>query len=193
MNLFLWPKKGALKSSMANSQDTEKKPSIAGGVLILSLLLVILVIGLEVDSSPNRDGNVHLSGETACDAVVEAQIDRQERLLLCLENAILEPCGVVEAGDRAEIVNNTCVVKKQGMGGDFRLLKGLKLNINRAQENELALLAGIGPTLSKRIVEYRKEHGPFRNIYGLIKVKGIGDATVKALEEYIEVRNISDE
>ena len=178
---------------MGNSQETEKRPSIAGGVLILSVLLVILVIALEVGNSSNSNGGAHLSTDVSCDAVVEAQVDTQGRLLLCLSDSLLEPCGVLKAGDRVEVLDGECVVKKQEMGGDFRLLKGLKLNINRAKESELALLAGIGPTLSRRIVEYREEHGPFRNIYGLIKVKGIGDATVKALEEYIEVRSISDE
>ena len=48
------------------------------------------------------------------------------------------------------------------------------VDINHAPWMELALLRGIGPTLAKRIVEFRKQHGPFANPDDLLQVRGIG-------------------
>jgi competence ComEA-like helix-hairpin-helix protein len=60
-----------------------------------------------------------------------------------------------------------------------------KIDINTATAKELQSLPGIGPAYAERIVEYRKEHGPFRNIQELTKVKGIGAGRLKKLKPYI--------
>ncbi|HEX8151927.1 MAG TPA: helix-hairpin-helix domain-containing protein [Thermoanaerobaculia bacterium] len=48
------------------------------------------------------------------------------------------------------------------------------VNINTAEAAQLALLPRVGPKAAQRIVEYRKEHGPFRKTSDLMQVKGIG-------------------
>ena len=58
--------------------------------------------------------------------------------------------------------------------------KSLEIDINVANEEELAKLPGIGPELAKRIVVYRKSHGGFATIEELRNVKGIG---IKKLEK----------
>ena len=50
--------------------------------------------------------------------------------------------------------------------------------INRASAKEFESLDGIGPVLASRIVTYRKSNGPFLAIEDLLKVPGIGDATL---------------
>ena len=50
--------------------------------------------------------------------------------------------------------------------------------INRASAREFESLDGIGPVLASRIVTYRKSNGPFLAIEDLLKVPGIGDATL---------------
>jgi|AntAceMinimDraft_9_1070365.scaffolds.fasta_scaffold34312_2 competence protein ComEA len=49
-----------------------------------------------------------------------------------------------------------------------------KININTATAEQLTELKGIGPVYAKRIVEYRKTHGPFQKPEDIMKVKGIG-------------------
>ncbi|MDP7038589.1 MAG: helix-hairpin-helix domain-containing protein [Myxococcota bacterium] len=173
---------------MSESNPIQKKPSIAAGVALLAAGLCLLVLLIEFS---NLWGESHPASEVnkICEAQVEVRSKDQSRRLLCLEDEALSGCGLLEPGDRVDLIGERCAVKKQGMAGDFRLLKGLKLNINKALDTELALLAGIGPILSNRIVAYRREHGPFKNIYQLTKVSGIGDATVKALEEFVEVKS----
>jgi competence protein ComEA len=54
-----------------------------------------------------------------------------------------------------------------------------KLNINTADAKEIAkLMKGIGPKKAEAIVAYRTEHGPFRKVEDLLKVKGVGAATL---------------
>lgn len=63
----------------------------------------------------------------------------------------------------------------------------VKININTATIEELTVLPGIGDTLATRILEYRKENGPFKNIYELQNVKGIGEKRIEELSKYITI------
>lgn len=73
-----------------------------------------------------------------------------------------------------------------GFSGTSRVSRG-KLNINRATENELDGLPGVGPVLAKRIVAYRGEHGNFTSVDDLKKVSGIGVAKFSELRSFITV------
>jgi competence ComEA-like helix-hairpin-helix protein len=48
------------------------------------------------------------------------------------------------------------------------------VNINTARKELLMSLPGIGETMADRIVQYRKDHGPFTTLEDLMNVKGIG-------------------
>lgn len=55
------------------------------------------------------------------------------------------------------------------------------VDINLADAKTLAVeLRGVGAERAQAIVQYRKEHGPFRTIDELVKVKGIGKKTLEA-------------
>ena len=49
------------------------------------------------------------------------------------------------------------------------------LNLNTATKDDLVALPGIGPAKAQAIVDYRNQHGPFRSLDELRKVKGIGE------------------
>ena len=61
------------------------------------------------------------------------------------------------------------------------------LDLNTATVEELESLPGIGPALARRIVAYRREHGPFRSVEELLKVKGIGSKRLNTLRAYLTV------
>lgn len=61
------------------------------------------------------------------------------------------------------------------------------INLNRAGVYELQLLPGIGEKRAQDIVDYRETHGPFRSVDELTNVKGIGQATVEKLREYVTI------
>ena len=62
-----------------------------------------------------------------------------------------------------------------------------KVNINTATSAELDKLPRIGPQIAQRIIDYRKEHGPFKRIEDLMKVKGIGEKTFARLRDLVTV------
>lgn len=62
-----------------------------------------------------------------------------------------------------------------------------KIDINRAEAWLLEALPGIGKTLAQRIVDYRQQHGSFRNTNELLKVAGIGTTTYEQIRDLITV------
>jgi competence protein ComEA len=62
-----------------------------------------------------------------------------------------------------------------------------KVNINKASVEEISKLEKIGPSYAERIVQYRKEHGPFEKPEDLMKVKGIGPKTFELNKHKIAV------
>ena len=62
------------------------------------------------------------------------------------------------------------------------------MNINEAKQEELEELPGIGPSIAKKIIEYREQNGKFTSIDELQEVKGIGEAKFENIKEYIMVK-----
>lgn len=62
-----------------------------------------------------------------------------------------------------------------------------RVNINTADVWLLEVLPGIGPTLAQRIVDYRKQNGPFNRVEDLMEVEGIGEGTYNKLKDLIIV------
>ena len=64
--------------------------------------------------------------------------------------------------------------QKEGQVGSHGLKR---LDINTATQEQLEQLPGIGPTLARRIIEGR----PYREVDGLLQVKGIGEKTLAGI------------
>lgn len=62
-----------------------------------------------------------------------------------------------------------------------------RVNINTASSAELDKLPRIGPKVAQRIIDYRKEHGPFKRVEELMKVKGIGEKTFARLKDLVTI------
>jgi competence protein ComEA len=63
-----------------------------------------------------------------------------------------------------------------------------KINLNKADENELQNLPGIGPSKAAAILEYRETNGQFKNVEDLKNISGIGDKTFDKLKDLITVQ-----
>jgi competence protein ComEA len=62
-----------------------------------------------------------------------------------------------------------------------------RIDINRAEAWLLSALPGIGEVSAHNIIEYREMSGPFRSTTDLLKVKGIGQATLEKIKDLITV------
>jgi competence protein ComEA len=60
-----------------------------------------------------------------------------------------------------------------------------QVDLNTADWPELAQIPHLGEVLSRRIVTYRVEHGPFASIDELDKIPGIGAKTLQTLRPYL--------
>ena len=67
-----------------------------------------------------------------------------------------------------------------------------KIDINTASLAQLQLLPGVGPSLAQRIIDYRKQNGPFRTIEDIMNVTGIGEKKFEQIKDYIKVGNGSE-
>ena len=83
--------------------------------------------------------------------------------------------GVTEGNsEKGNLSNTTPSNSKQGT-----------VNINTATLEELQTIKGIGKKKAEAILQYRKEHGPFRTKEDLLEVKGIGKKALEAIESQV--------
>lgn len=61
-----------------------------------------------------------------------------------------------------------------------------RVNINTASQAELEALPGIGPSLARKIIEYRSRHS-FGSIEDIMQVPGVGSKKFKAMSAQLEV------
>jgi competence protein ComEA len=62
-----------------------------------------------------------------------------------------------------------------------------KVNLNTATTEQLQTIPGIGPTMAKRVVEYRAKVGKFGKIEDIINVKGIGEKKFQKMKDRLTV------
>ena len=62
---------------------------------------------------------------------------------------------------------------------------GAKLSLATATPEQLDALDGIGPTLARRILEWRDAHGGFKSVEQLREVDGIGEKRFQALSQAV--------
>jgi competence protein ComEA len=69
--------------------------------------------------------------------------------------------------------------------GKFSKKAGGSVDVNRASQEELIALKGVGPALARNIVEHRQKNGPFRSVEDLLQVKGIGAKKLEGLRDSV--------
>lgn len=140
---------------------------------------------------------VHVSGEVkhpglyalAQESRVAAAIDAAGGLTQAADEGRINLAEKLHDGDKvlipaqgeAAAIPSNSVIQNDNSGA----ARSNVVNINRATRSELEALPGIGPTRAADIIAYREAHGPFRSLEELLKVAGIGKATLEGLREFI--------
>ncbi len=62
------------------------------------------------------------------------------------------------------------------------------VNVNAASAKELQTLPGIGKVTAQRIIDYRTAKGPFETMKDLLKVKGLGQSTLRKISDRIVLK-----
>src|SRR5262245_23717923 len=61
------------------------------------------------------------------------------------------------------------------------------VDINKATAADLTKVPGIGPSLAKRIVDFRDKNGAFTKVEDLVKVQGIGEKSLQRFAPYLTI------
>jgi competence protein ComEA len=69
----------------------------------------------------------------------------------------------------------------------FSAAAAAAVDVNTATLDELVALPGIGPAKAQAIVDYRSQHGPFKSVDEVRKVKGIGDKLFQQIKPELAV------
>jgi competence protein ComEA len=102
-----------------------------------------------------------------------------------------DPDKTIASGSRVE-------VKPDGgygvsaMSGAQLMTLGLRIDLNRASAEDLDAIPGIGPALAQRIVDFRKAHGPFKQVEDLREVSGVGPQNLEKLKPYLGLGSLED-
>jgi len=102
----------------------------------------------------------------------------EQRIVVPRQGEETEPAGNVSGS----------LISGSGIAGLYTGQTGDKVNINTAALEELDKLPGIGPVLAQRILDYRRQKGPFRTIEDLQNVSGIGVKKFEEIKELITVK-----
>ena len=62
-----------------------------------------------------------------------------------------------------------------------------RVDLNRADQEALEALPGVGPRTAELIIAYREEHGGFKKIEELMNIRGIGERTFLRLRELVQI------
>ena len=68
----------------------------------------------------------------------------------------------------------------------------LVVNLNTATIQQLESLPGIGPTLARRILEFREKNHGFKRVEELLAVPGISEKKWKAIRDKVQVDSGSE-
>ncbi len=98
-----------------------------------------------------------------------------------------EPDKKIASGSRMEVTPEGGY-SLAVMSGTQLLTLGLPIDLNRGRAEDLDAVPGIGPALAKRIIDYRKAHGPFQKIDDLEKVLGFNQKKVEKIKAYLVIQ-----
>lgn len=191
---------GAPISDDARGARWRMEPRVAASVAVVAVALAWAALAARpagaADSVPWEAAPsaatapvvVHVAGAVASPGVVE--LDAGARVL----DAIADAGGLLDNADasainlaRVLVDGEQVYVPVQGDGGDGSAAVAGKVNLNRASAAELEALPGIGPVLAARIVDDRRERGPYGTVADVARVEGVGPALVARLAELATV------
>ncbi len=68
----------------------------------------------------------------------------------------------------------------------------LVINLNTATVGQLQSLPGIGPTLARRIIEFREKNHGFKRVEELLAIPGISEKKWNAIRDKVEVGKLAE-
>lgn len=146
-------------------------------------------IVVHITGEVKKEGIVYLKeGDRVIDAIKEAGGETKNADLSKVNLAYeLSDGQKIYIPNKGEKLDNFIIDEGGSASMSENDNKQTKININTADEVELDNLPGIGPSIAKKIVDYRNENGKFNNIEDIKNVSGIGDSKYEDIKDNITV------
>lgn len=177
-----------------------KKFLIGFGIVALSMLIILFLIGFSEDDTPALESpspvkkiSVYVSGQVKNISVVELEDTGNLRFIDAVNKAggltsfaDTEAVNLAEKltdGQHVHIPTKEILFQEQNFSGSNS--SGDLVNINTADAERLATLKGIGPALAQRIIDYREQNGAFKSVDDIKNVRGIGQKKFDAFKDKI--------
>jgi competence protein ComEA len=164
--------------------------SVNGWIIVALLLVIIIVAGIVIISQKSGRGR-------ALDITTSPEREAAGRIYVGGEvnNPGYYP---IFSGDTIDDILAAAGGLKDGAGLDSVELKVCcessrdipqRIDINRAEAWLLQALPGVGEVKAQAIIEYRRQHGLFRDINELKNVPGFGDISFENIKDFITVND----
>ncbi len=137
-------------------------------------------IAVEVIENGKSRGIYYVAPKTSANQLLES-IGIE---YLAKKDSSLESGMKIELSSGSENKNVTIA----GIESAKRLALGMKLDINRATEEDLILVTGIGVVTAKKIIDMRSKLGKYKYIEQLTEIKGIKEKRLAKLRKYLYVK-----
>jgi len=103
---------------------------------------------------------------------------QERRVILFLITMALVGMGINFLVKRNSLVKTFVCFAENNIG---------KVNLNKADKEDLMDIPGLGERLASRILEYRQQNGDFASLEDLKKIKGINDYRYEKLKNLCHV------
>ena len=156
----------------------DQKPNLPGNTPLPERSITI-----ELNGEVNRPGLISYSQPTMVQQVIQ---DAGGFLI----NQILSSKEGARILDRDTALtvtskNHGILILQDPLSAKALWVLGRPIPLNRAAEEDLDRLPGIGPSLARRIVEYRERRGGFSSLDELMVVNGIKEKTFEKIKRYL--------
>ena len=154
--------------------------------LLIFLCLLLAACGLNlhpVQFPENTDDTITVSVEGAVETPGKVEMKMYDTVDDLLSQVSLKEDADITALNRQTVLKDKDVVVIPDQPDENER----KISINSADVDELILLPGIGRATAEKIVRYRDENGFFQTLEDLLNVKGIGEAKLEKMKNYISL------
>lgn len=157
-------------------------------VSALMIILSLLAIGNMVISPPEPFGGDHYAEleKRFRERTAQLTAEKEKRMKRYYPPAKDEAILTAVADTVSE--DSTSAEKPNSAEQTIEKPYGELVNVNVADQERLKTLPGIGPAYSKRIIQYRENHGGFKTVEELKKIKGIGEKRLEKLKPFIKLK-----
>lgn len=136
-------------------------------------------VTVDVEGAVRRPGLYRLEpGARVADAIARAGgVTRHA------DRALVNLAAPLADGEQVVVprVGSAGVVAAGGSGSS----RASPVNLNSATIEQLDTLPGVGPVTAQKIVDFRREHGPFTSVDQLDAIPGIGPSRIDNLREHV--------